>query len=210
MALNCYKISGAHRLYYMEPKELNDRLDTSVATAVAALTMANYIGDTGEEGIRLNRDVIVQDITSDQLGKSIVDGVYQGANVELEFVAQDVIRDAVVRLLYPWQVNFTTAAQAVSIEKLGDPGAMACAASGLLVAYPIPGTTAFTAIAGSAIANYTARAFMGVSVGPVSESLDTTPRFIPVRFRCIPFWNDTDKKWRFWEWTSNTGEPWNE
>jgi hypothetical protein len=205
----CYKIAGAHRLFYVEPYLVGGANPGAVVTTTT-MNADSYIGDTGEEGIRLTRETLLQDITSDQLGKGIVDEVYQGANLTMEFVAQDVNREIVLRLLYPWQTSITDDGLDAQIQDYGPPGTMVCARMGVLVAFPVEDTPAYTADSGATGPfNFgsNGRAFVGINVGPVPETLDTTPRFIPVRFRCYPFYNTSTKLWKFWEWVSCELDP---
>ena len=178
-----YKIAGYHKLYYDPSGTLP--------------TLAQYVGTTGDEGIVLTRETLIQPITSDELGpEAIIDGVYQGANVTLEFVLQDINQDHVQALLHPFQESSDSAVQ----SRVGVAGQLGSGKAGMLYAEPIDGSPAYAAFgAGDATANQS-RKFMGINVAPVVETLDATARFVPVRFQCYPF--EVDSVLHFWEWVS--------
>lgn len=202
----CYKISGPHEVWYAPFDSADD------------FPVTYYVGQTGEEGIRANRDVLVQDIVSDQLGGSIIDGVYQGANMEIEFVAQDVHRNIVQAMLHPWQTGAASEAGTaytqgsnlydgvgVQQEYLGGVGRLACGVLGTLELIPVANAPAATFQAGSAAANANGRQYKGIVVGPIVETLDASPRFVPIRFRVYPFFTAgggaaPGTGWKLWNW----------
>ena len=193
----CNKIAGYHYLYYAQYGIASDALTSG----------DHYLGVTGPEGIRLNRETQIEEITSDELGpNAIIDGVYQGDNITLEFVIQDVNKEIVQALMHPFQTEGeSVGALDVTPELVGIPGKFVCGVIGTLVALPLTGTPAadFTGVANAD--GTPGRRFKGINIGPVLETLDTTPRFVPIRFQAYPYQTTADVSagtLRYWEWVS--------
>lgn len=195
----CYRLAGGYRLYYAS-------YNGDGAGAVPTLAVGFYLGSTGEEGIRMNIDPIYQEVKSDQLGDAVVDDVYRGQNLQMEFVVQEYTRTAVQELLFPMQTSGGATGATVDTSLFGAPGSMACGFAGTLWAFPIPGTPAATLAVGGATLTANAMQFTGMHVGPTPINLDTSGRFIPIRFRCYPFIG-TGSKVRHFEWVTNSTEP---
>jgi hypothetical protein len=193
----CYRIAGAYRLYYAS-------YDTDGEAEFPVWNANYFLGSTGEEGVRSNREFFMQDITSDQMGQGIVDGVYQGSNLEIEFVVQDYARQSVQSLLYPWQTSAGATAPVVDQSLYGTPGSLACSKFGTLWMYPVTGTPAASFVQGGATSGNNAMQFKGISIGPVAENFDTNARFVPVRFRCFPFY--ASSAYRQFNWIANSTE----
>lgn len=202
----CYKIAGPHYLFYA-PYNGTDDFPTIAA--------AMYLGMTGAEGIRLNRETLLQDIQVDQLGQTIVDGVCQGESMELEFVLQDLNRQVVQAFMHPWNTasdaelsdsGNVALGDGITEEVMATPGKTVCSVVGTLWMYPIAGTGAYSYTAGGATTGSTARQFKGICVGPLVENFDTNPRFVPVRFRAYPFYS-SGTGWKWWNWIANNTEP---
>ncbi len=197
----CNIVSGGHKLYY-----------APFGTAATAMTSDDYLGSTGEEGIRQNREWLMQEISSDELGPgAIVDGVFQGQNMEIEFVMQEMNTLRAQQFLHPFQQTFTsTAVTGIQQENYGVAGRLACGVVGILKAIPnfhtpaaafdigTNNTGATSVYPGTANATVSGRMYKGICIGTMVESLDNTPRFVPVRFRCYPF-DDSGvmKMWKF-------------
>lgn len=186
----CDRIAGAHKLYFAPHGKTTGGV--------------TYIGATGPEGINLVREYQLQEIQSDLLGPSaVVDHVYQGANMYLEFVVQAVNKDVVQQMLHPFQNTFSSSvATAVAQEHFGVAGRLGCQVYGILEAIPVPFSPASDFTGGSAtggVSDYpttpastpSGRQFKGIVVGTLTESLDSRARFIPIRFQCYP-WYDSD------------------
>jgi hypothetical protein len=199
----CDRIAGAHRLYY--------------APYGAAST--TYLGQTGPEGITQIREILTQEITGDQLGPgAVIDHVYQGENLSIEFVVQEVNKDIVQMFLHPFQCTYLAGiATAARQEDYGVAGRLGCAVYGVLEAIPVAFTPAQAFTGGSAAGTagvypgtaattpMSGRQYRGVVVGNVTDFLDTRARFIPISFKCYPF-NDTlgdeTTTLKHWEWIS--------
>ena len=96
--------------------------------------------------------VLVCLIPSDQLGpEAAVDGIYQGTNLELEFVVQEPNLDIVQMMLHPFQGEYVSGdVTSVDQEDYGVPGRLVCAVIGTLEAIPIDFTPAAAFSGGSA------------------------------------------------------------
>lgn len=197
----CARISGTHDLYY----------------APFGVTIVTYLGITGPEGIRLNRTSQYLEVASDELGPgSIVDGIYQGSSMEMEFVLQEANLDIVQQFLHPFQCTYTGSAVAgVRQEDHGVAGRLYSGVVGTLEAIPRPFTPAQAFTGGSATGTagvypgtaattpLSGRKFYGIHIGEVMETLDATGRFIPARFRCLPWVDANDSnRIKFYKWIS--------
>lgn len=208
----CYRVAGAHKLYY----------------AARGQEGVTYLGMTGDEGVRVTRDYLYQDITSDELGpQAIVDHVYQGSNLYLEFVLQELNFDIVQQFLHPFQNAFisgavpdpnnTASPATVHQERYGVPGRLGCAVMGTLEVLPVAFSPAEAFNAGSAsgtAGDYPAtaatspvagRRYKGIVTGSIVENLDSSARFVPVRFQCYPFLvgdepDELDAVYYHWTW----------
>lgn len=193
----CDRIAGAHRLYYMP----------------FGATSATYLGQTGEEGMRQIREVKLQAITSDEYGpEAVVDHVFQGQNLFLEFVVQEVNKDIVQMLLHPFQSEYTSTVQtSVAQHKYGVVGRLGCQVYGTLEAIPVAHSSASAFTGGSATGvtgvypgtpntGNAGRRYKGLVTSDISESMDGTGRFVPVRFQAVPF--DDSGTTVLWQWIS--------
>lgn len=201
----CARIAGAHKLYY----------------APFGDTTVTALGATGDEGIRVTGDEAVLDITSDELGPStVVDGVYQGKNLELEFVVQELNSLTAQMFLNPWQQTYASAvATGVSTENLGVPGRLVCAVWGTLEAIPVDFTSAADFRLGGALGAGTAvypgtantavagRRYRGLVIGAKTENMDNNPRFVPIRFKAYPFQITSGGVWKMWQWITAVDTP---
>lgn len=198
----CNRIAGAHRLYY-SPYKGSDP-DTPVTT---------YLGMTGDEGIVIERETLIQDITTDELGpEAIVDGVFTGENMTIKFVLQELNLDIVQQFLHPFQCEYTsTDVSSVAQEYYGVPGRLVCGVIGTLEAIPLDFSPAAAFTGGSATGTggvypgtpptgNAGRRFRGICIGTKAENLDARARFVPVVFRCYPFLHSSETRYRYWYW----------
>lgn len=162
------RIAGYHDLYWME---------------YGVSTGAVLLGGTGPEGIQLELEEASTPIMGDALGPStIIDHVNQGGNCILSFVIQEVKLAVVRKFMNPWTQS--TGTPTYGEFRIGTPGALASqSAYGTLQAIPRTSTPAasYNASGGSGLQ------FSGMRVGPRRFTLDTNPRYVPVRFQCVPF-----------------------
>lgn len=194
----CNRIAGNHKLYY---------------ASYGTTGSPTYLGQTGPEGIRVTRQVLADEITGDELGGGIVDHVYRGENLFLEFVVQEVNLDIVQQFLHPWHNTYNSGiATAVRQEDYGVPGRLGCGVYGVLEAIPAPFSPAEAFTGGSAAGTagiypgtpastpMSGRHYRGLVVGDLVETLDSSARFVPVRFQCYPFTDSSVIK--HWKWIS--------
>lgn len=196
----CDRIAGAHKLYYMP----------------FGATAATYLGQTGEEGIRQIREMKIQPVTSDEFGPdAVVDHIFQGQNLFIEFVVQEVNKDIVQMLLHPFQSEYTGSVHtSVAQHRYGVVGRLGCQVYGTLEAIPVNFSSAAGFTGGSAngaIGTYpgtnssgtAGRQYKGMVVSDISESMDGTGRFVPVRFQAVPFVDPNDADLTvLWNWIS--------
>lgn len=181
----CDIIAGPHKLYYAP-------YGTTGATT--------YLGMTVNDGITQVRELITDEVLSDQTGQGVVDHIFRGENLTLEFTLAEVNKDIVQRFLHPWQGSYSAGvATGVNQEYYGVAGRLGCSVYGILEAIPLTFTPAEGFTGGSATGNLgeypgtagsnpgSGRQYRGLVVGTLSESMDSRGRFIPVRFQCYPF-----------------------
>lgn len=203
MALTaCYKVAGGYRIYYAPYDTAGDDFP--------AIASYHYIGMTGPEGFRMNKQTLFQEVGADQLGGTIVDVIHQGANMDLEFVVQDYSRESVQSLVYPFHTTGTTTTIAVDSSDFGISGACGSGYMGTLWMYPIAGTPAAALEFGGGVVGTNAMQFKGMNIGPVTFNMDGTARFVPIRFRCFPFLTSSTGVMKHFNWITNADEPANE
>lgn len=193
----CDRIAGNHKLYY---------------APYGQTTAPTYIGQTGPEGFNQIRDFFMQEITSDEYGPStVVDHIYQGQNVTLEFIVQELNKDVVQMMLHPFQCTYTAGvATAVRQEDMGAVGRLGCGVYGVLEAIPAPFSPAEAFTGGSAAGSAgvypgtaattpsSGRQYRGLVVGTLTEPMDSRLRSVPIRFQCYPFSDSSVIK--HWKW----------
>lgn len=195
----CDRIAGNHKLYYAP----FGKTDGTV-----------YLGQTGPEGFNQIRDFFMQEITTDEYGPStVVDHVYQGQNVTLEFILQELNKDIVQMFLHPFQCTYASGvATAVRQEDVGAVGRLGCGVYGVLEAIPAPFSPAQAFTGGSASGTagtypgtaatspQSGRQYKGLVVGTLTEPMDSRLRAVPVRFQCYPY--DVSGVTKHWQWIS--------
>ena len=180
----CNKIAGYHDLYWMPAGEEN-----SVS-----------LGMTGPDGLDLSKEMFETPITGDAFGPdTLIDSIYQGANVTLSMTLQDVKLDIVKRFLNPFTEDEEPSTITGRPEAVGVVGRLACSVAGSLYAIPRANTPAASLNASGG----SGRRFVGIASGPRNESLDTRPRFIPITFQAYPFYLVSTTRWVWWEWVSS-------
>lgn len=198
----CDRIAGNHKLYYAP-------FGTSSMSS-----STHYLGQTGPEGFNQIRDFHMQEITTDEYGpNTVVDHVYQGQNVVLEFVLQELNKDVVQMFLHPFQCTYVSGvATAVRQEDVGGVGRLGCGVFGILEAIPAPFSPAEAFTGGSAAgtsgtypgtaatAPLSGRHYRGIVVGTLTEPMDSRLRSVPVRFQCYPF--AVSGVTKHWKWIS--------
>lgn len=178
-------VAGPFRAYYAGP---------GGAAATAALTGGTnpspaHLGVIGERGVRQIRKFEGEDITSDILGSSVIDSVYLGGQMFLEFELQEANLQNVLALTNP----FARAMGDVTVDKsneVGIPGTfMASAHAGSLALIPLYSTTGtIHTTAGGQTTPVRLYQYVTLAAGFESEiNLNSKRKLIPVRLRVFPF-----------------------
>jgi hypothetical protein len=147
----------------------------------------DYLGMTDESGIRWEATTHIQDISGDAYGPSVIDGIYQGKSMTLDFVIQEPKLIVAKKFLNPMTA---TAAETVSgrPEYMGTPGTAVSLYIGILEAVPRTSTIAASYFSSGG----NSFRFYGLNVLPVTHSLGNFMDAVPVRFRCYPFVDASD------------------
>lgn len=161
-------IAGYYDMYWMA---------NGVSSGAASL------GLTGPEGVELEEEFNMQEITGDALGsKTVLDWIDQGKNVFINFVLQEVKAAACMKFLNAW--NAATGTPTYGEFLVGAPGRLASAtAYGTLQMIPRTSTPANSYYA----SGNQGFQFMGMPIGPHRRAFDTRARVVPVRFQCVPY-----------------------
>lgn len=146
------------------------------------------LGVIGREGFRVMRSHSAEPITCDQYGgDTVIDGVYTGGSVYLEFLLQEANRACCKALAFPFNETSTNATPIVgqySLEhELGVPGMLLSSAAGALVATAVAGTLA-------AAETTPTRTFSLVTLAPghnIDAFLKAGLKTFPMRLLCIPY-----------------------
>lgn len=144
------------------------------------------LGVIGPEGIRFTREFNMEPITSDQYGRdTILDGVYTGGNLYLEFTLKEANKDLVRAMAYPFSgAPASTGAALYGAEsEMGNPGQLISSASGVLI---------LTAVAGTPAAAETTptRTFSQVILAPgqrIDAFLRAGIKEYPIKLLCLPY-----------------------
>lgn len=144
------------------------------------------IGIIGPEGVRWSRQLAGEPITSDQYGReTILDGVYTGGNLFLEFLLQEANSAIVKAMAYAFSgaPSSTTTALFSAENELGNPGQLWSAACGSLVLTPVQGSPAWN--------ETTPVRTFGLCGPAMGHTLDAYLRAgmksIPMRMLCLPY-----------------------
>lgn len=185
-------IAGYHKLYWLNQGDSGPT------------DSGDYLGVTGPEGINYIEELNHSEITGDALGpSSIIDGVYQGKNVTLEFALQSVGSFCCKSFLNPFTYRTSGSIETVTsgAGNFGIPGTLHSSYVGVLEAIPETGTPAASLNSSGG----SCRRFYGLFIGPKRESLDVNQRIIPVRFRCFPWSDSADSLIKIYKWISAIG-----
>jgi len=152
------------------------------------------LGLIGERGIREIRRYESEEITADLLGASVVDAVYLGSQLFLEFELESANLLAVMQISHPFTGvevdNPGTLAQYLLNEgALGVPGQFYTHQSGSLLLYPAYG------VGGNALNTAGAqltpvRRYEICTLAPgfeINKLLSARRRVVPIRLRCFPY-----------------------
>ena len=152
-----------------------------------------------EDGFTQIRTNSVEDLTSDLYGDTVLEGVYLGGNLFLEFTLQEINRVGALKLLYPGDAtNDPDGDFGGDGDKLGTPGVLVTPTAMTLILTSTANTPSATELRGvsanDAGTNATAavRTYGLVTLDnghAVSQALQTRRTSVPVRLRCYPYDN---------------------
>ena len=154
---------------------------------------ATVLGSTGPEGVEIEEEVRLAPIMGDALGpETVVDFIYQGGNLFLNFVLQEVKTTIAKKFLNCWTQSEGT--PAYGEFRVGTPGQLGTNVFGTLQMMPRTGTPAasYQASGGQGLQ------MTGIPVGNYRKFFDTRARFIPIRFQAVPFVDSTVTRWAKW------------
>lgn len=147
---------------------------------------AASLGIIGPEGYRFTRQVAGEPITSDLYGKeTIIDGIYTGGNLFLEFTLQEANLAAVKNLAHPFSgaPTSTTTGLFGAENELGNPGTLWSTGCSGLVLSPVAGSRAY--------AESTPVRSFGLVALAMGHTIDMFLRSglksIPMRLICLPY-----------------------
>jgi hypothetical protein len=132
-----------------------------------------------QDGIEFEFLPTGDEITGDNLGASVQDGVYRGGNLFLNFTIQEFNAAAAASAMWPW---------ADALGKVGNIGALHTSFAKPVVLTRVSGTNAVYA---TMTFLYCAWAFDF----PLRSLLASHLRNIPMRLRVFPYFNDSLNRW---------------
>lgn len=167
---------------------------TYTPPAASTITGAT-LGVIGEKGIRQIREFSGEDFTGDLLGNSVVESVYMGGNMFLEFELEEANWNTVKALMNPFRVGdmggAVSEADPDPTNYVGIPGTFATSYCGSLVLNPLYSATGGSLIHTNAGAQATpVRTYGLVTLAAgftLEQSLSSHRRVVPVRLRCFPY-----------------------
>lgn len=148
------------------------------------------LGVIGSRGIRMIRRFEGEDIAVDALGDSIVDSVYMGGQMFLEFELEEANKPACMILQNPFQVSTITSPPAEIFDnEVGIPGTFVTSKAGSLVLSPLYNVTGnLGTTAGGQATPVLTFGLITLAMGFDMEKLFASKRrVIPIRLRCYPY-----------------------
>lgn len=177
-------VAGPFKAFYKAP---------SASYSDSSLTQPASLGVIAEKGIRQIRTFDTEEYTSDLLGSSVIEGVYMGGNMFLEFELEEANLNAVKALMNPYVIGQTGGAASNAdpdpSRYVGVPGTFSSSYCGSLILRPLYAynTTKHTRAAQQ---QTPVRVYGLVTIagGFQQEQLFASKRrTIPMRLRCFPY-----------------------
>lgn len=178
-------VAGPFKAFYKAP-----------SASYSALTAAASLGVIGEKGIRQIRTFDTEEYTSDLLGSSVIEGVYMGGNMFLEFELEEANLNRVKALINPFVIGQTggTASEGDPDPSnyVGVPGTMSTSYCGTLILRPLYayGATATNLHTKAAKQATPVRVYGLVTLAggfQQEQLLASKRRTVPIRLRCFPY-----------------------
>lgn len=154
---------------------------------------ATNLGVIGEKGIRQIREFTGEDYTGDLLGNSVIESVYMGGNMFLEFELEEANWNVVKALMNPFRLGDLGGAASEAdpdpTNYVGIPGTFATSYCGSLALHPLYAATG-TLHTSAASQTTPVRTYGLVTLAAgftLEQSLSSHRRVVPVRLRCFPY-----------------------
>lgn len=147
------------------------------------------LGVIGTRGIRQIRRFEGEDFGGDLLGNSIIDSVYLGGQMFLEFELEEANKQNVMALMNPFTAGAMGNPTIDNTGRVGVPGTMATSKAFELVLHPLYSASgSLHTKAGSQTTPVRTYGLCNLAAGFDMESLLASKRrTIPVRLRCYPY-----------------------
>ena len=157
------------------------------ATPYASGITSATLGVIGEKGIRQIRTFEGEEYSGDVLGASIVEGVYLGGQMFLEFELEEADLTNVKSLMNPSRTGAHGTADAAGY--VGVPGTFMTEFAGSLVLEPLyTGTAQLHTTAGQQTTPVRTYGLVTIAAGfQMEQLLGSRRRIIPIRLRCFPY-----------------------
>lgn len=161
----------------------------SITHTGAVSPAAGTLGVIGSKGFRQIRRYSLEDITSDLLGDTVVDSVYMGGDMFLEFELEEANRANVMCLENPYRSGTLGGDTVDGDYQVGVPGTFATTYAGSLVIQPLYYSSGNThSRAGAQTTPCRVYGLVALASGFEKEKLFASRRrTIPIRLRCYPY-----------------------
>ena len=160
----------------------------SYAGPAGASPALAHLGVIGSRGIRQKRRVEIEEYSADLAGNSMVEGVYLGGQVFLEFDLEEVNLNTVGALCNQFKIGTITGTQDHQNE-MGVPGTFVTSKAGSIVLEPLYSASGnIHTTAGNQTTPVRTYGIVAMAAGFEVESLYSSKRKThPVRLRCYPY-----------------------
>ena len=184
-------VAGPFRVSYCGPG--NTKYDGTAMDGM--LPSVRTLGIIGSRGVRQIRRFEGEDFSGDLLGNSVIDSVYLGGQMFLEFELEEANKTNVMAIINPFIPGAQVATPTTdSAGRVGVPGTLATAKCGSLQLHPlysVAGGNVFTK-AGAQVTPVRTYGLVTLAAGfDMEQLLGSKRRTIPIRLRCYPYLWDT-------------------
>lgn len=147
-----------------------------------------HLGVIGSRGIRQIRRFEGEEYAADCAGNSIVEGVYLGGQVFLEFELEEANLQNVLALINPFKITVGNPTADTGNE-MGVPGTFMSSKAGSIVLNPLYTATGnIHTTAGNQVTPVRTYGLVTIAAGFEREELLSSRRkVIPIRLRCFPY-----------------------
>lgn len=147
-----------------------------------------HLGVIGSRGIRQIRRYEGEEYAADLAGNSIVEGVYLGGQLFLEFELEEANLQNVLALINPFKTSVSSPTADTGNE-MGVPGTFMTSKAGQLTLTPLYSKTGIVhTTAGNQVTPVRIYGLVTLAAGfEREELLSSRRRVIPIRLRCFPY-----------------------